>query len=174
MVLPFTASLVRFQVTDALLNDAIAMPSSNPAGESDAHLVAGVGGGGASQYGKTPIRDELGLNDPDNLAIGSSKQAERARQARMNSELRSGLANLPKPQNEYEIRVPEADDEADEQMAEPMEEDAADVAARKRAVQKAKEEAELRKRSQVCCLLCQMLQQCHVLFAPLQCQRYFR
>lgn len=108
-----------------------------------------IGGGAASQYGKTPIRDELGLNDPDNLAIGSSKQAERARQARMNSELRSGLANLPKPQNEYEIRVPEAEEEADEDMAEPMEEDAADVAARRQALQKAREEAELRKRSQV-------------------------
>lgn len=112
-------------------------------------MLAAVGGGGASQYGKTPIRDELGLNDPDNLAVGSTKQAERARQARMNSELRSGLASLPKPQNEYEIRVPEAAEEGDEDMAEPMEEDAADVAARRKAVQKAKEEAELRKRSQV-------------------------
>lgn len=112
-------------------------------------LCAAVGGGGASQYGKTPIRDELGLNDPDNLAVGSSRQAERARQARMNSELRSGLAGLPKPQNEYEIRVPEAAEEGDEDMAEPMEEDAADVAARRKAVQKAREEAELRKRSQV-------------------------
>lgn len=111
--------------------------------------AAGVGGGGASQYGKTPIRDELGLNDPDNLTVGSTKQAERARQARMNSELRSGLAGLPKPQNEYEIRVPEAAEEADEDTAEPMEEDAADVAARRKAAQKAREEAELRKRSQV-------------------------
>ena len=107
------------------------------------------GGGGASQYGRTPIRDELGLNDPDNLAIGSNKAAERARQARMSSELRSGLASLPKPQNEYEVRVPEAPEEADDDMAEPMEEDAADVAARRRAAQKAREEAELRKRSQV-------------------------
>lgn len=112
-------------------------------------FCAVIGGGGATQYGKTPIRDELGLNDPDNLAVGSSKQAERARQARMNSELRSGLAGLPKPQNEYEIRVPEAAEEGDEDMAEPMEEDAADVAARRKAVQKAREEAELRKRSQV-------------------------
>jgi len=120
--------------------------------ESTTFWCAAVGGGAASQYGKTPIRDELGLNDPDNLAIGSSKQAERARQARMNSELHSGLANLPKPQNEYDIRVPEAEEEADEDMAEPMEEDAADVAARRKALQKSREEAELRKRSQVCCL----------------------
>jgi len=70
----------------------------------------------------------------------------------MNSELHSGLANLPKPQNEYDIRVPEAEEEADEDMAEPMEEDAADVAARRKALQKSREEAELRKRSQVCCL----------------------
>lgn len=112
--------------------------------------IAAVGGGsGAPQYGRTPIRDELGLNDPDNLAVGSSKAAERARQARMSSELRSGLASLPKPQNEYEIRVPEAPEEADDDMAEPMEEDAADVAARRKAAQKAREEAELRKRSQV-------------------------
>ena len=112
-------------------------------------LAAAHGGGSGSQYGKTPIRDELGLNDPDNLAIGSSKQAERARQARLNSELRSGLANLPKPQNEYEIRVPEAAEDGDEEMVEALEEDAADVAARKKALQKAREEAELRKRSQV-------------------------
>ena len=107
-----------------------------------------AGGPGATQYGKTPIRDELGLNDPDSI-IASSRQAERARQARLASELRSGLAGLPKPQNEYEIRVPEADEDGDEEMAEAVEEDAADVAARRKARQKAREEAELRKRSQV-------------------------
>lgn len=116
------------------------------------HVCAG-GGGGAAQYGKTPIRDELGLNDPDSI-IASSKQAERARQARLSSELRAGLAGLPKPQNEYEIRVPEAEEEGDADMAEAVEEDAADIAARRKAAQKAREEAALRKRSQVC-LLCQ-------------------
>ena len=95
----------------------------------------------------------MGLNDPDSI-IASSRQAERARQARLASELRSGLAGLPKPQNEYEIRVPEADEDGDEEMTEAVEEDAADVAARRKARQKEREEAELRKRSQVS-LLCQ-------------------
>ena len=54
-------------------------------------------------------------------------------------------------------------------MAEPMEEDAADVAARKRAVQIAKEEAELRKRSQVCCLSYQMLHLNHAMYCLRSC-----
>lgn len=90
----------------------------------------------------------MGLNDPDSIIAGG-RQAERARQAQVASELRSGLAGLPKPQNEYEIRVPEADEDGDEDMADAVEEDAADVAARRKAKQKAREEAELRKRSQV-------------------------
>ena len=62
----------------------------------------------------------------------------------------AGLAGLPAPQYEYQIALPEVADEGAEGDEAVVEEDAADVAARKRAEAKAREQASLRKRSQVC------------------------
>ena len=61
--------------------------------------AAAIGAGGASQYSKTPIRDELGFNNPDSLAMGT-EQAEHARQAHMNSQLLpcTGVLSLLPPQ----------------------------------------------------------------------------
>ena len=63
--------------------------------------------------------------------------------------LAAGLSGLPQPQNEYQVMVPELPEGQDVADADAMEEDAADADARRKAVQKAREEAELRKRSQV-------------------------
>ena len=78
---------------------------------------------------------------------GATKREARAREAMLRSELRSGLAGLPQPENEYEITVPELPEEDDGR--EVAVEDAADVAARKKREAAEREAAELRKRSQV-------------------------
>lgn len=57
--------------------------------------------------GATPLRDALGLNAPESMAAAASKREEAARLALMRNELRAGLSQLPAPQNEYQIVVPE-------------------------------------------------------------------
>ena len=64
-------------------------------------------GGGLPSAAPTPMRDALGLNDPDSLAAAASKREEAARLALQRNELRAGLAQLPAPKNEYQIVVPE-------------------------------------------------------------------
>ena len=57
---------------------------------------------------RTPIRDQLGLNDPDMLLPAEASRREaRARDAMEKNNLRAGLAGLPAPKNEYQIVVPE-------------------------------------------------------------------
>lgn len=65
--------------------------------------------GGALPPGATPtpMRDALGLNDPDSYGAAASKREEAARAALMRNELRAGLSQLPGPKNEYQIVVPE-------------------------------------------------------------------
>ena len=77
-----------------------------------------------------------------------SKRDARRRHEALREDLRSGLAGLPKPENEYEITLPELPEEEAEATTE---EDAADIAARKRQAAAEREAAELKKRSQVCC-----------------------
>eukprot|EP00884_Botryococcus_braunii_P005744 jgi/Botrbrau1/15170/Bobra.0149s0035.1 len=115
-------------------------------GATPAH---GAQGFGATPM-RTPIRDELGLNDPDVLAkqAEATRREARLHEAAVRQDVRMGLSGLPAPKNEYQIMVPENFIE-DEPMEEVIEEDAADIAERKRAEAKAREEAELSKRSQV-------------------------
>lgn len=62
----------------------------------------------------TPIRDQLGLNDPTAGAGGGytaeeivSLRAQKLAQAEMRAALRAGLSTLPAPENEYSIAMPE-------------------------------------------------------------------
>ena len=56
---------------------------------------------------RTPIRDQLGLNDPEFAGSEASQREMRLREAAERDSLRSGLAGLPVPKNEYQIMVPE-------------------------------------------------------------------
>lgn len=78
-------------------------------------LGATPGRGGPLPPGATPtpMRDALGLNDPDSLAgAAASRREEAARLALQRNELRAGLSQLPAPKNEYQIVVPELPGEA--------------------------------------------------------------
>lgn len=79
---------------------------------------------------RTPLRDQLGLNDMDALTLAGGKRAQQQRQATLRVELRMGLGSLPAPQNEYQIEMPELpEDEGAEDKV--LEEDAADAKARR-------------------------------------------
>lgn len=91
------------------------MVPTAPAGTPSRGAALGPG----ATPGATPLRDELGLNDADSLAMAGTARQDRARQALLKSELRAGLGSLPKPQNEYEVAVPELpqEEETGEQEA---------------------------------------------------------
>eukprot|EP00775_Hariotina_reticulata_P012657 gene12657-12784_t len=124
--------------------------------------IAGVGatpirGGGAAAGSfpgatpmRTPIRDQYGLNEGLSQldAAGGSLRAQKAAAAALRAELRSGLAGLPTPENEYSVALPElpAEDEGEEAH---MEEDAADFKARKAREAEAARLAEERKKTKV-------------------------
>ncbi|RLN49038.1 hypothetical protein BBJ28_00021061 [Nothophytophthora sp. Chile5] len=97
---------------------------------------------------RTPLRDELGIN-PEQLygtAITSAK-AEKVRAKRMTASLREGFSSLPAPQNEYEINVPEKEEEDHEGAADFPEEDAGEREARKKQQRELEKELELKRRS---------------------------
>jgi pre-mRNA-splicing factor CDC5/CEF1 len=105
---------------------------------------------------RTPVRDQLGLNDPTAAGSGYtaeeivSLRAQKLAQAEMRAQLRAGLSTLPAPENEYSValpdQLPEEEVGADGQA---MEEDAADIKARRAREAEAARQAAERKKSQV-------------------------
>ena len=69
--------------------------------------LRGPGGGPGATPARTPIRDQLGLNDPEFAGSEASQREMRLREAAERDSLRSGLAGLPAPKNEYQVMVPE-------------------------------------------------------------------
>jgi pre-mRNA-splicing factor CDC5/CEF1 len=90
--------------------------------------------GSQSQFSTqaTPLRDSLNINPDDALeAGGATPAALKGYQRQVRDQLRAGLSTLPAPKNDYEIVVPEEEDQeggADQMMTD---EDQADVDARR-------------------------------------------
>ncbi|ORY24724.1 hypothetical protein LY90DRAFT_462038 [Neocallimastix californiae] len=101
--------------------------------------------------GRTPIRDEMGINTPMSSSGASSIGAEtprmeRARQNLIRKQLNEQFSHLPKPKNDFELVVPSKEEDAElakEDTTEVMEEDAEDVRAREK---KLREEAEAKRK----------------------------
>lgn len=98
---------------------------------------------------RTPLRDNLSLN-PSGAAssIGDTPRDRRGRPGPGVSALKSAFANLPKPENNFELLVPE--EEADEASADTVqiEEDAAERDARLRRQREEEDRKEFARRSQ--------------------------
>lgn len=99
--------------------------------------------------GGTPVRDKLNINAEDVVEIGSTPAAHKDYQRSLKEQLRSGLSTLPTPKNDYEIVVPENEEEVTEETAPQLVEDQADVEARKDEEERIKLAQELALRSQV-------------------------
>lgn len=102
--------------------------------------------------GQTPMRtprDTFALNQDDGMSmVSATPQDIRNRENSMRSQLRSGLASLPKPKDEeFEFHLPEEQDEP--MTVEERQEDAAERDRRARERQAAIEELERRRRTQV-------------------------
>eukprot|EP00878_Enallax_costatus_P014008 GHUV01014649.1.p1 GENE.GHUV01014649.1~~GHUV01014649.1.p1 ORF type:complete len:761 (+),score=332.12 GHUV01014649.1:659-2941(+) len=129
---------------------SIAGVPSTPAALALAGSTPGPKGG---LPGATPmrIRDQLGLNEgmtPAAAGYGGagSLRAQKAAAAALRADLRSGLAGLPAPENEYSVAMPEM---PEEEVDMEIEEDAEDIKARKARAAEAARQAAERKKSKV-------------------------
>ena len=100
--------------------------------------------------GKTPARDMMGINTP--LVSSSFEETPQRQPSRFQQHLSSLFAALPKPKNDFEIVVPEGEDEEEDASLATggsKVEDSEIIAARLEAQRLADLEKELKLRSQV-------------------------
>lgn len=96
---------------------------------------------------RTPMRDSLSINPESQFSVAETPRENRMRESASKRALRAGFRNLPQPENNFELMVPE--DEEDETAQGPMREE--DAAERDAKLKKAREEEErkaLARRSQ--------------------------
>lgn len=98
---------------------------------------------------RTPMRDGLRINAEEGFSVvGDTPRDQRLRQSSAKRALQTGFMNLPKPENNFELLVPE-DEEQEVVAGAPMtEEDAAERDARIRRQREEEERKALARRSQ--------------------------
>ena len=97
---------------------------------------------------RTPMRDNLSINPDDEFSsVGQTPRENRMRESASKRALRVGFMNLPKPENNFELMVPEdeEDDGAEDQM---RDEDAAERDAKLKRAREEEERKALARRSQ--------------------------
>ncbi|CAH1799753.1 unnamed protein product [Owenia fusiformis] len=129
-------------------NTVLSSPFLTPAHGKDGGLTPRVGGNkGGPMQTPTPRRDKLNIN-PEDLEYEDQQYAS-FQQQELKADLKRGLRGLPKPKNDFEIVVPEGEEQID--TSDPqggIVPDQADVDAEKDAVAAAKRKLEMRLRSQ--------------------------
>jgi pre-mRNA-splicing factor CDC5/CEF1 len=97
---------------------------------------------------RTPMRDNLSINPDDELpSVAQTPRENRMRESASKRALRVGFMNLPKPENNFELMVPE--DEEDETAQGPARgEDAAERDAKLKRAREEEERRALARRSQ--------------------------
>ncbi|KAL0947231.1 hypothetical protein HGRIS_013348 [Hohenbuehelia grisea] len=107
-----------------------------------------VNGGVAATPLRTPLRDNLSINPSDGSEfVGDTPREQRLRETSSKRALKASFMSLPKPENNFELLVPE-DEEADEDdSGRPEIEDASERDARYRRQREEAERAALLRRS---------------------------
>ena len=100
---------------------------------------------GSSIFGRTPRRDELGINTPRFDGFGETPRFDISQVSDIKSRLASRFAKLPKPKDDFDIVIPEIEEVEETKM--DIVEDAADQDAEIRAKQELARERELNRRS---------------------------
>ncbi|OJA20083.1 hypothetical protein AZE42_02494 [Rhizopogon vesiculosus] len=99
---------------------------------------------------RTPMRDTLSINPATGLPVGETPRDNRLRTNSAKRALKAGFMSLPKPENNFELLVPEDEDEEADTTTGPMsEEDAAERDARLRRMLEEEERKALARRTQV-------------------------
>lgn len=137
----FEGATPRHQV--AFTPNPLATPMHGSVGPDGLATPRGVG----TTPLRTPMRDNLSINSTAGIVTGGGTPREqRLRVDSAKRALKVGLMNLPKPENNFELLVPE--DEEEEQTNGPMtEEDAAERDARLKRMREEEEHRILARRS---------------------------
>jgi pre-mRNA-splicing factor CDC5/CEF1 len=100
---------------------------------------------------RTPMRDTLSINPEDRSSfIGETPREMRMRTDSTKRSLQASFQSLPKPENNFELLVPDDEDENEAESGKVLsEEDAAERDARKKRRKEEEERAALARRSQV-------------------------
>jgi len=142
----------------------LATPFRRPGGGEVEATPRSVRGGPAGAPGatplRTPMRDSLAINTPyGERPVSETPREQKQRLRAAQSSLQAGFASLPKPKNDFELVVPEDDDDEDMEMDNggvPLSvEDAAERDARI-AARKAEELVLSTSIRQVCSMTCRM------------------
>lgn len=99
---------------------------------------------------RTPMRDNLSINPEGLASVTETPRDQRLRVTSAKRALKADFMSLPKPENNFELLVPEDEAEDDQSMrgASLSEEDAAERDARMKRLREAEEAAALARRSQ--------------------------
>ncbi len=100
---------------------------------------------------RTPMRDNLSINPADQPSfVGDTPREQKLRESSAKRALQAGFKNLPKPENNFELLVPDDEDgDGDVDGGAPMsEEDAAERDARLQRIREENERKALARRSQ--------------------------
>lgn len=125
-----------------------ATPSSSaliPVGNASVRSAAG-----STSFTPAHVRDKLSINPEDTMSIADTPAAYKNYQKQLKSSLREGLSSLPAPKNDYEIVVPDDEQEAMEVESDQNSVlDQAEIDARRIAADNERKQKELLLRSQV-------------------------
>ncbi|KAK0242596.1 pre-mRNA splicing factor component-domain-containing protein [Armillaria nabsnona] len=98
---------------------------------------------------RTPLRDNLSINPEGFTAVESTPREQRLRLNSSKRALQAGFMNLPKPENNFELMVPEDEEEVGDMDTSTLSEvDAAERDARLKRIQEDEERKALARRSQ--------------------------
>ena len=96
---------------------------------------------------RTPLRDNLSLNPSDSMSSIADTPRDRRGRGAATSALKAAFMNLPKPENNFDLVVPEDEAESTEEAVTEREEDAAERDARLRRMREEEERKALARRS---------------------------
>lgn len=98
---------------------------------------------------RTPMRDNLSINPEDGFStIGDTPRDQRMHMTSTKRALKAGFMSLPKPENNFELLVPEDEDEDGAEAKVISEEDAAERDARIKRMREEEERKALARRTQ--------------------------
>ncbi|KAF7727713.1 Pre-mRNA-splicing factor cef1 [Apophysomyces ossiformis] len=123
-------------------------PMATPLRNERPGAVTATPGTAASQTPfRTPLRDHFKINEEESF-VGETPREEKMMQAQRKRQLLQGLSSLPKPRNEWEIRLQDLEEQEPEKVKEekPVE-DMADVDRKANELAKQEEQERLARRS---------------------------
>ena len=96
---------------------------------------------------RTPMRDNLSINEEGYSVVGDTPREQRMHMNSTKRALKVGFMSLPKPENNFELLVPEDEEESEEARA-LREEDAAERDAKNKRMREEEERKALARRTQ--------------------------